>query len=66
MVRDTPNKGEGKLCLLPMASIWSILWKLIHETSCPQRAEKYTEIEIGGSKIDFYDAKNKMIVPSGN
>ncbi len=35
--------------------------KLIHETSYPQRAEKYSEIEIGGSKIDFYDAKNKVI-----
>ncbi len=35
--------------------------KLIHETSYQQRAEKYTEIEIGGSKIDFYDAKNKII-----
>ena len=35
--------------------------KLIHETSYSQRAEKYTEIEIGGSKIDFYDAKNKVI-----
>ncbi|MDB5247783.1 MAG: cas4 [Segetibacter sp.] len=35
--------------------------KLIHETSYAQRAEKYTEIEIGGSKIDFYDAKNKVI-----
>jgi CRISPR-associated exonuclease Cas4 len=35
--------------------------KLIHETSYPQRADKYTEIEIGGSKIDFYDAKNKVI-----
>jgi CRISPR-associated exonuclease Cas4 len=35
--------------------------KLIGETSYPQRAEKYTEIEIGGSKIDFYDAKNKVI-----
>lgn len=35
--------------------------KFIHETSYPQRAEKYTEIEIGGSKIDFYDAKNKII-----
>jgi CRISPR-associated exonuclease Cas4 len=35
--------------------------KLIHETSYPQRAEKYTEIEIGGSKIDFYDARNKVI-----
>lgn len=35
--------------------------KLIHETTYPQRAEKYSEIEIGGSKIDFYDAKNKII-----
>jgi CRISPR-associated exonuclease Cas4 len=35
--------------------------KLIGQTSYPQRAEKYTEIEIGGSKIDFYDAKNKVI-----
>jgi len=35
--------------------------KLIHETAYPQRAEKYTEIEIGGSKIDFYDARNKII-----
>lgn len=35
--------------------------KLLHETSYPQRAEKYSEIEIDGSKIDFYDAKNKVI-----
>lgn len=35
--------------------------KLIGEKSYPQRPEKYTEIEIAGSKIDFYDAKNKMI-----
>ena len=35
--------------------------KLIGETTYPQRAEKYTEIENGGSKIDFYDAKNKVI-----
>lgn len=35
--------------------------KLIHEISYPQRAEKYTEIAIGGSKIDFYDATNKVI-----
>ncbi len=35
--------------------------KLIHETSYSQRAEKYSEIEIAGSKIDFYDAKNKII-----
>ncbi|QEC69324.1 CRISPR-associated protein Cas4 [Panacibacter ginsenosidivorans] len=35
--------------------------KLLHETAYPQRSEKYSEIEIGGSKIDFYDAKNKVI-----
>ena len=35
--------------------------KLIHETTYPQRAEKYTEIEIGSSKIDFYDARKKII-----
>lgn len=35
--------------------------KLLHETSYPQRAEKYTEIEVGGSVIDFYDSKNKII-----
>lgn len=35
--------------------------KFLHETSYPQRAEKYSEIEIDGSKIDFYDAKNKVI-----
>lgn len=35
--------------------------KLLHETTYPQRAEKYSELEISGSKIDFYDAKNKVI-----
>lgn len=35
--------------------------KLVHETSYPQRAVKYTEIEVGGSKIDFYDARSKVI-----
>ena len=35
--------------------------KLLHETSYPQRAEKYSEIEIDGSKIDFYDARKKVI-----
>jgi len=35
--------------------------KLIHETSYPQRAERYTELEIDGSVIDFYDARNKII-----
>jgi CRISPR-associated exonuclease Cas4 len=35
--------------------------KLIHETSYPQRSERYTELEINGSVIDFYDARNKII-----
>jgi CRISPR-associated exonuclease Cas4 len=35
--------------------------KLIHETSYPQRAEKYTEIALEGAKIDFYDAQNKVV-----
>ncbi len=35
--------------------------KLIHEVSYPQRAEKYTEIQLEEAKIDFYDAKNKVI-----
>lgn len=43
--------------------------KLIHETSYPQRAERYTEIELSFpygndtlfGKIDFYDADKKVI-----
>ena len=35
--------------------------KLIHEKSYPQRSSKYEEIEIDGIKVDFYDAKNKVI-----
>src|SRR5574344_1824868 len=35
--------------------------KLIHEESYPQRSSKYEEIEIDGIKVDFYDAKNKVI-----
>lgn len=35
--------------------------KLIGEASYPQRSDKYTELEIDGSKIDFYDARNKVI-----
>jgi CRISPR-associated exonuclease Cas4 len=44
--------------------------KLLHETSYPQRPEKYTEIDISATtenginltgKIDFYDAKEKVI-----
>jgi CRISPR-associated exonuclease Cas4 len=44
--------------------------KLLHETSYPQRPEKYSEIELSAmlndnitlsGKIDFYDAKEKII-----
>jgi CRISPR-associated exonuclease Cas4 len=37
------------------------LGKLVHETSYPQRSEKYTEVELDGIKIDYYDAKNKVV-----
>lgn len=43
--------------------------KLLHETSYPQRAERYTEITLSAlddgiellGKVDFYDAKEKII-----
>lgn len=35
--------------------------KLIGETSYSDRPSKFTEVEIDGVKIDFYDAKNKVI-----
>jgi CRISPR-associated exonuclease Cas4 len=35
--------------------------KLIHETSYPRRSEKYQEIAIDGIKIDYYNAKNKVV-----
>ena len=35
--------------------------KLIHETSYDDRATRYEEVEIGGSKIDFYDPTEKVI-----
>lgn len=35
--------------------------KLIGETSYQDRSVKYTELEIDGIKIDFYDAKKKVI-----
>lgn len=35
--------------------------KLIHETSYDERATRYEEVEIGGSKIDFYDPTEKVI-----
>ena len=35
--------------------------KLIHETTYSQRSSKYEEIAVEGIKIDFFDAKNKII-----
>ncbi|MCL5459918.1 CRISPR-associated protein Cas4, partial [Loigolactobacillus coryniformis] len=35
--------------------------KLIAETTFLDRARKYTELAIDGIKIDFYDAKSKVI-----
>jgi CRISPR-associated exonuclease Cas4 len=35
--------------------------KLIGETSYTDRAKKFTQIEIDGVKIDFYDAHNKVV-----
>jgi len=35
--------------------------KLIHETSYPQRSERYEEVEIDGVKIDYYDARRRVI-----
>lgn len=35
--------------------------KMLHETAYPQRSERYEELEIDGVKIDFYDARNKVI-----
>ena len=35
--------------------------KLIHEGTYPQRSERYEELEIEGCKIDFYDARNRVV-----
>ncbi len=35
--------------------------KLLHEETYPQRPERYEELEIEGCKIDFYDARNKIV-----
>lgn len=35
--------------------------KMIHETSYADRSKKYEEIAIDGIKIDYYDAKNKLV-----
>lgn len=35
--------------------------RLIHEDCYPQRSAKYEEVEFNGIKVDYYDAKNKVI-----
>lgn len=35
--------------------------KLIHESSYSQRSANYEEVEMDGVKVDFYDARNKVI-----
>lgn len=35
--------------------------KLVHEYCYPQRNSKYEEVEIDGIKVDYDDAKNKVI-----
>ncbi len=35
--------------------------KLVHETSYPNRAARYEEVRIGGSVIDFYDPREKVV-----
>lgn len=35
--------------------------KLVHETSYPNRAARYEEVKIGGSVIDFYDIRGKVV-----
>ena len=35
--------------------------KLVHESSYPQRTSKYEEVAIDGIKVDYYDAKQKVI-----
>lgn len=35
--------------------------ELLHQTAYPQRAERYREISIGGSKIDFYDPQRRVV-----
>ena len=35
--------------------------KLVHESAYPQRTSKYEEVEIDGIKVDYYDAKRKVI-----
>lgn len=36
--------------------------KLVHESSYPQRTSKYEEVEIDDIKVDYYDAKNILVL----
>lgn len=35
--------------------------KLVHESSYPQRNPKYEEVALDGIKVDYYDAKGRVI-----
>jgi len=35
--------------------------KLIHETSYPQRGDRFKEISVEGIKIDWFDTRNKVV-----
>ncbi len=35
--------------------------RLIHESSYPQRSSKYEEIEVDGIKVDYFDARNRVV-----
>lgn len=35
--------------------------KLVHESSYPQRNQRYEEVEVDGIKVDYYDAKDRVI-----
>ena len=35
--------------------------KLIHENSYPQRSERMEEVAIEGIKVDYFDAKRRVI-----
>jgi CRISPR-associated exonuclease Cas4 len=35
--------------------------RLIHETSYPDRARRYTELSLGPVKIDYYDPKERLV-----
>lgn len=35
--------------------------RLVHEESYPQRAARFEEIEVDGIKVDYFDARNKVV-----